>query len=106
MGGGLPLRACPRVGIGPPADPHAHPPAATVASAISGSRLVEIEDGMVPLPDQMPHAFAAVVDQFLSALPPAARPLAAVALPEGPHEKPVPPDRRGANNARSRPEMF
>ena len=70
----LPLLRCPTLVIAPTADPHAHPHAATVASAISGSRLVEIEDGMVPLPDQMPHAFAAAVDQFLSALPPAAGP--------------------------------
>lgn len=65
----LPLLRCPTLVIAPTADPHAHPHAATVASVIPGSRLVEIENGMVPLPDQKPHAFAAVVDQFLSTLP-------------------------------------
>jgi pimeloyl-ACP methyl ester carboxylesterase len=65
----LPLLRCPTLVIAPTADPHAHPHAATVATAISGSTLVEIEGGMVPLPDQMPQAFAAVVDRFLSALP-------------------------------------
>lgn len=65
----LPLLSCPTLVIAPTADPHAYPHAATVASAIAGSKLVEIKDGMVPLPDQMPHAFAAAVDQFLSALP-------------------------------------
>ena len=64
----LPLLRCPTLVIAPTADPHAHPHAATVASVIPGSKLVEIENGMVPLPDQMPHAFAAVVDEFLSTL--------------------------------------
>ena len=66
----LPLLRCPTLVIAPTADPHAYPHAATVASAISGSKLVEIDDGMVPLPEQMPHEFAATVDRFLSALSP------------------------------------
>ncbi len=62
----LPLIRCPTLVIAPTADPHAYPHAAKVAAAIAGSQLVEIEGGMVPLPDQMPQAFAAAVDQFLS----------------------------------------
>ncbi len=66
----LPQLRCPTLVIAPTADPHAYPHAATVAAAIAGSTLVEIANGMVPLPDQMPCEFAAAVDQFLSALPP------------------------------------
>ena len=62
----LPLVRCPTLVIAPTADPHAYPHAAKVAAAIAGSRLIEIEGGMVPLPDQMPQVFAAAIDQFLS----------------------------------------
>jgi pimeloyl-ACP methyl ester carboxylesterase len=62
----LPLVRCPTLVIAPMADPHAHPHAPTVAANIAGSRLIEIEAGTVPLPDHMPHAFAAAIDQFLS----------------------------------------
>ncbi|MFO1082416.1 MAG: alpha/beta fold hydrolase [Reyranellaceae bacterium] len=62
----LPLVRCPTLVIAPTGDPHAHPHAAKVAAAIPGSRLVEIEGGMVPLPDQMPDVFAATVDRFLT----------------------------------------
>jgi pimeloyl-ACP methyl ester carboxylesterase len=62
----LPLVRCPTLVIAPTADPHAYPHADKVAGAIQGSRLVEIENGMVPLPDQMPDAFARTVDQFLA----------------------------------------
>lgn len=62
------LVRCPTLVIAPTADPHAYPHAAQVARAIAGSTLVEIESGMVPLPDHMPERFAAVVDGFLSGL--------------------------------------
>ena len=62
----LPLVQCPTLVIAPMADPHAHPHAPTVAASIAGSKLIEIEAGTVPLPDHMPHAFAAAIDQFLS----------------------------------------
>jgi pimeloyl-ACP methyl ester carboxylesterase len=64
----LPLVHCPTLVIAPTADPHAYPHAGKVAAAIAGSRLVEIAGGMVPLPDQMPQAFVAAVDRFLSGL--------------------------------------
>jgi len=59
---------CPTLVIAPTADPHAYPHAPKVAAAIAGSQLIEIEGGMVPLPDQMPQAFAAAIDRFLSTL--------------------------------------
>lgn len=62
----LPLVRCPTLVIAPTADPHAYPHARKVADAIHDSRVVEIENGMVPLPDQMPELFAQVVDQFLT----------------------------------------
>jgi pimeloyl-ACP methyl ester carboxylesterase len=65
----LPLVRCPTLVIAPTADPHAYPHAPKVAAAISGSRLVEIEGGMVPLPDQMPREFAAAVHDFIASLP-------------------------------------
>jgi pimeloyl-ACP methyl ester carboxylesterase len=65
----LPLVRCPTLVIAPKADPHAYPHAPKVAAAIAGSIAVEIENGMVPLPDQMPDEFAAAVHRFLAAQP-------------------------------------
>jgi pimeloyl-ACP methyl ester carboxylesterase len=63
----LPLVRCPTLVVAPTADPHAYPQARRLADAIAGSTYVEIEGGMVPLPDQMPDCFAAVVGEFLAA---------------------------------------
>jgi hypothetical protein len=38
-----------------------------VAGAIEGSILRELSGGMVPLPDQMPEAFAGLVGDFIAA---------------------------------------
>ena len=65
----LPLVRCQTLVIAPTADPHAYPHAAKVAAAIAGSARVEIEGGMVPLPDQMPEKFADTVQRFLAAQP-------------------------------------
>lgn len=65
----LPLVRCPTLVIAPTADPHAWPHAPKVAAAIAGAKLVEIEGGMVPLPDQMPERFAAEVLGFVASLP-------------------------------------
>ena len=65
----LPLVRCPTLVIAPTADPYACPHAPKVAAAIAGSLLIEIENGMVPLPDQMPGEFAAAVHGFLAAQP-------------------------------------
>jgi pimeloyl-ACP methyl ester carboxylesterase len=64
----LPLVRCPTLVIAPTADPHAYPHAPKVAGAIRGSVLVEIENGMVPLPDQMPREFADAVHRFVMSL--------------------------------------
>jgi pimeloyl-ACP methyl ester carboxylesterase len=61
----LPLIRCPVLVIAPTADPHAYPQARPLAAKIAGSRYVEIEGGMVPLPDQMPERFAELVAEFL-----------------------------------------
>ena len=61
----LPLLRCPVLVLAPTADPHAYPQARPLADAIAGSRYVEVEGGMVPLPDQMPERFAELVTQFL-----------------------------------------
>lgn len=66
----LPLIRCPTLVIAPTADPHAYPNAARLASAITGSRYIEVDGGMVPLPDQMPGRFAELVTDFLLQLAP------------------------------------
>jgi len=48
-------------------DPHASPYAAKLATLIAGSKLASIKGGMVPLPDQLPREFSAVVSDFLLA---------------------------------------
>ena len=65
----LALVRCPTLVITPTADPHAHPHAPSIATAIAGSTLVNIENRMVPLPDQMPEEFSEVVHHFLSSQP-------------------------------------
>jgi pimeloyl-ACP methyl ester carboxylesterase len=51
------------------ADPFAAPHAAELQQHLPQARIVDIEGGMVPLPDQMPEAFARTVIGFLSTLP-------------------------------------
>ena len=58
---------CPTLVIAPTGDPHVHPVAPRVAGAIEGSILRELSGGMVPLPDQMPEAFAGLVRDFVAA---------------------------------------
>ena len=64
----LPLVRCPVLVVAPTADPHAYPQARPLADAIAGSRYLEIEGAMVPLPDQMPQRFAAAVTEFLESV--------------------------------------
>ncbi|MEI7447808.1 MAG: alpha/beta hydrolase [Burkholderiales bacterium] len=47
------------------ADPFASPQAEPLRAAMHDARIVDIEGGGVPLPDQMPERFAAEVDAFL-----------------------------------------
>lgn len=46
-------------------DPHAAPSAERLAAAIAGSQLRTLEEGMVPMPDQIPGQFAQAVMEFL-----------------------------------------
>ncbi|BEV14592.1 alpha/beta hydrolase [Herbaspirillum sp. DW155] len=46
-------------------DPHAAPSAPRIAAAIAGSQLHTLDEGMVPMPDQMPEQFAQAVMDFL-----------------------------------------
>lgn len=61
----LPKISCPVLIVAPTDDPHAYPAARPVAARIAGSRVIEIEGGMVPLPDQMPQQFARLVLDFM-----------------------------------------
>lgn len=60
--------ACPTLLIGATDDPHAYPSLPRVKEAIPHAQTVEIEGGMVPLPDQRPGKFARVVSAFLDGL--------------------------------------
>ncbi|MCZ7589151.1 MAG: alpha/beta hydrolase [Gaiella sp.] len=51
--------------IGAPADPYAYPHLARAQALLPDAETVEIEGGMVPLPDQLPEQFAAAVSGFL-----------------------------------------
>ena len=50
-------------------DPFAAPHAAELAEHLPDARIVDIEGGMVPLPDQLPEAFAGAVLDFLKVVP-------------------------------------
>jgi pimeloyl-ACP methyl ester carboxylesterase len=47
------------------ADPFASPKAEALCAHLHDARIVDIPDGGVPLPDQMPEAFARAVEAFL-----------------------------------------
>jgi pimeloyl-ACP methyl ester carboxylesterase len=57
--------ACPTLVIAATHDHHGYPAAARLMAEIPHSRRVDIDGGMVPLPDQMPDRFAEVVERFL-----------------------------------------
>jgi pimeloyl-ACP methyl ester carboxylesterase len=63
------LLACPVLLIGATEDPHAFPDLERLRAAIPQAEVAVIEGGMVPLPDQLPDRFAAVVAAFLDELP-------------------------------------
>ncbi len=56
---------CPVLLIGATDDPYVHPQLQRARAALPDAEVVEIDGGMVPLPDQLPEAFAAVVSRFL-----------------------------------------
>ena len=59
------LVRAPTLLIGAPGDPFAHPQLARMAAALPQARVQELDGGMVPLPDQLPHEFADAVARFL-----------------------------------------
>ena len=66
-----PLITSPTLVIGATDDPHAFPASQRVVQEIAGSKRVDIQGGMVPLPDQMPEVFAQTVGRFLAGVTPA-----------------------------------
>ena len=66
-----PLITSPTLVIGATDDPHAFPASQRVVQEIAGSKRVDIQGGMVPLPDQMPEVFAQTVRRFLAGVTPA-----------------------------------
>jgi pimeloyl-ACP methyl ester carboxylesterase len=64
----IPRVTCPTLVIGATDDPHAYPSVEPLAQAISGARRLDIPGGRVPLPDQLPSAFANAVSGFLGAV--------------------------------------
>lgn len=58
----------PTLVIRAPDDPFASTHAAELAGHLPNARIVDIEGGMVPLPDQLPEAFARAVLDFLDGL--------------------------------------
>ena len=62
----LPRLTMPVLLIGATADPFAHPQLPGLQRALPHARTVEIEGGMVPLPDGWPAEFAGAIVQFLA----------------------------------------
>lgn len=62
------LVRCPTLLIGATADPHAYPAVPRLAQALPHAQRVDIDGGMVPLPEQLPQAFADAVGHFLTEL--------------------------------------
>lgn len=63
------LVRCPTLLIGATADPHAFPAVPRLAEALPHAQRVDVPGAMVPLPEQLPQAFADVVRRFLAAQP-------------------------------------
>lgn len=59
---------CPVLVIGATDDPYAYPSVQQLKAAVPHAVVTEIAGGMVPLPDQLPEAFAAAVSDFLDSL--------------------------------------
>jgi pimeloyl-ACP methyl ester carboxylesterase len=61
----LPLVRCPALLIAGTSDPYAYPSLLRLREILPEADVSEIEGGMIPLPDQMPDAFAGAVEGFL-----------------------------------------
>lgn len=64
----LPQVRCPALLIAATADPYAYPSVPKLRARLPHAVVREIEGGMVPLPDQLPEAFASIVEAFLDSL--------------------------------------
>jgi pimeloyl-ACP methyl ester carboxylesterase len=62
----LPLIDAPTLIIRPSEDPFARPEVDKLAPNLPGARVVDLEGGMIPAPDPLPEAFAALVAAFLA----------------------------------------
>ncbi|MFN8222188.1 MAG: alpha/beta fold hydrolase [Gaiellales bacterium] len=62
------LVTCPTLLVAPLADAYAFPAVPGLDAAIPHAKVTPIPGGMVPLPDQLPDAFAAAVNDFLDEL--------------------------------------
>lgn len=60
------LVRAPTLLIGAPEDPFAYPQLERMAAVLPHARVRELAGGAVPLPDQLPHEFAAAVSAFLA----------------------------------------
>src|SRR5690242_17782051 len=56
---------CPVLLVGATHDPYAFPALEPMRAALPDAQVEVIQGGMVPLPDQLPEQFAAVVERFL-----------------------------------------
>ncbi|HET6865984.1 MAG TPA: alpha/beta fold hydrolase [Solirubrobacteraceae bacterium] len=56
---------CPVLLVGATDDPYAYPALEPMRAALPEAQVEVIQGGMVPLPDQLPEQFAAVVERFL-----------------------------------------
>ncbi|MGH2850106.1 MAG: alpha/beta fold hydrolase, partial [Solirubrobacteraceae bacterium] len=70
MDGAIPALRMPTLLIGATADPYAHPQLARMAAALPAAEVVEIDGGMVPLPDGWPDEFAGAIIAFLDRVDP------------------------------------
>jgi pimeloyl-ACP methyl ester carboxylesterase len=66
----VPLLTCPVLLVAATDDPHAYPALPALREALPHAEVSVIEGGMVPLPDQLPREFAAVVEAFLDRVVP------------------------------------
>lgn len=64
----LPSIECPVLLLDASADPHASPFVPRLHAALPTSKVVRIDGGMVPLPDQLPMEFAQAVECFVAGL--------------------------------------
>lgn len=65
IGERLPRITCPTLILAPTDDPYAFPAVPGLDVALPHARVTRIEGGMVPLPDQLPAAFAEAIEAFL-----------------------------------------